>query len=43
MKDVGDVNNFVEKQIPEIDDLLKKNNAGAVMSGKPIEIPTSVR
>jgi hypothetical protein len=29
----------VEKQIPEINDLLKKNNAGAVMSGKRIEIP----
>jgi hypothetical protein len=43
LKDMGEVNNFVEKQIPEINDLLKKNNAGAVMGGKPIEIPASVR
>ncbi len=43
LQDMKDVNNFVEKQIPEINDLLKKNNAGAVMQGKPIEIPASVR
>ena len=43
MKDMGEVNGFVEKQIPEINDLLKKNNAGAVMAGKTIEIPSSMR
>jgi hypothetical protein len=43
LKDMSDVNNFVEKQIPEINDLLKKNNAGALMAGKPIEIPASVK
>ena len=43
LKDMGDVNHFVEKQIPEINDLLKKNNAGAVMQGKPVEIPASVK
>ncbi|SPF53069.1 conserved hypothetical protein [Candidatus Sulfopaludibacter sp. SbA4] len=43
LKDMGDVNGFIERQIPEINDLLKKNNAGAVMSGKAIEIPSSVR
>jgi len=43
LKDVGEVNGFIERQIPEINDLLKKNNAGAVMSGKAIEIPASVR
>ena len=37
--DMGEVNNFVEKQIPEINDLLKKNNAGTIMAGKPVEIP----
>jgi hypothetical protein len=36
--DLGEFNRFVEKQIPEINDLLKKNNAGALMAGKPIEI-----
>ena len=30
LADVGDVNKFVEKQIPEINDLLKKNNGGAL-------------
>jgi hypothetical protein len=39
----GEVNNFVEKQVPEINDLPKKNNAGAAMPAKPIEIPASVR
>ena len=43
LADMGDVNRFVEKQIPEINDLLKKSNAGAVMAGKPIEIPAGVR
>jgi photosystem II stability/assembly factor-like uncharacterized protein len=43
LADVGDVNKFVEKQIPEINDMLKKNNAGAMMAGKPVEIPSSVR
>jgi hypothetical protein len=43
LKDMGEVNNFVDKQIPEINDLLRKNNAGAVMPGRPIEIPVSVR
>jgi hypothetical protein len=43
LADVGDVNKFVEKQIPEINDLLKKNNAGALMAGKPLEIPASIK
>jgi predicted AlkP superfamily phosphohydrolase/phosphomutase len=43
LADVGDVNKFVEKQIPEINDLLKKSNAGALMAGKPVEIPASLR
>jgi len=43
LKDMGEVNGFIERQIPEINDLLKKNDAGAVMSGKAIEIPASVR
>jgi hypothetical protein len=43
LADVGDVNKFAEKQIPEINDLLKKNNAGALMAGKPVEIPASIR
>jgi photosystem II stability/assembly factor-like uncharacterized protein len=43
LKDMSDVNTFAEKQIPEINDLLKKSNAGSLMSGKPIEIPASVR
>lgn len=43
LKDMTDVNSFAEKQIPEINDLLKKSNAGSLMSGKPIEIPSSVR
>jgi hypothetical protein len=43
LADISDVNRFVEWQIPEINDLLKKNNAGAVMAGKAIEIPASVR
>jgi photosystem II stability/assembly factor-like uncharacterized protein len=43
LADMGEVNRFVERQIPEINDLLKKNNAGAVMAGKPVEIPASVK
>jgi photosystem II stability/assembly factor-like uncharacterized protein len=43
VKDMSDVNGFAEKQIPEINDMLKKNNAGALMSGKPVEIPASIR
>jgi hypothetical protein len=43
LADVGDVNKFIDKQIPEINDLLKKNSAGALMAGKPVEIPSSVR
>jgi photosystem II stability/assembly factor-like uncharacterized protein len=43
LADMADVNRFVEKQVPEINDMLRRNNAGAVMAGKPIEIPASVR
>ncbi|HVO98241.1 MAG TPA: hypothetical protein VMT15_09255 [Bryobacteraceae bacterium] len=43
LKDMSDVNAFAEKQIPEINDLLKRSNAGSLMSGKPIEIPSSIR
>ena len=43
LADMGDVNRFIEKQIPEINDLLKKNNAGALMAGKAIEVPAAVR
>ncbi|HEX3742292.1 MAG TPA: hypothetical protein VHW09_00100 [Bryobacteraceae bacterium] len=43
LADVGDVNKFIEKQIPEINDMLKKNNAGALMAGKPVDIPATVR
>jgi photosystem II stability/assembly factor-like uncharacterized protein len=43
IKDMGEVNTFVEKQIPEINDLLKKYNAGSMMAGKPIEIPASAK
>jgi photosystem II stability/assembly factor-like uncharacterized protein len=39
LKDLGDVNGFIQKQIPEINDMLRKYNAGAVMSGKPIDVP----
>ena len=34
---------FIDRQIPEINDMLKKSNAGAMMSGKAIDIPASVR
>jgi len=43
LADLGEVNNFIEKQIPEINDLLKKNNAGALMAGKAVEIPASMK
>jgi photosystem II stability/assembly factor-like uncharacterized protein len=43
IKDMGDVNAFVERQIPEINDLLKKYNAGSLMAGKPIEIPAAAK
>jgi hypothetical protein len=43
LKDMGDVNVFIDRQIPEINDMLKKSNAGAMMSGKAIDIPASVR
>jgi photosystem II stability/assembly factor-like uncharacterized protein len=43
LKDMSDVNGFAEKQIPEINDMLKKSNAGALMSGKPVQIPASIR
>ncbi len=38
-KDMADVNGFIERQVPEINDMLKKSNAGAMMSGKPIALP----
>ena len=40
---IADVNRFVEQQIPEINDMLKKSNAGAIMFGRPIEVPAAVR
>jgi hypothetical protein len=43
LKDMADVNGFAEKQIPEINDMLKKSNAGGLMSGKSIDIPSSLR
>jgi len=43
LADMGEVNRFAEKQIPEINDMLKRNNAGTVMAGKAIEIPASVQ
>jgi hypothetical protein len=43
IKEMGEVNAFVEKQIPEINDLLKKYNAGSLMAGKPIEIPAAAK
>jgi photosystem II stability/assembly factor-like uncharacterized protein len=43
IKEMGEVNAFVEKQIPEINDLLKKYNAGSMMGGKPIEIPAAAK
>ncbi len=43
LTNMAEVNRFVEKQIPEINDMLKKNNAGAIMPGKPIEIPAGLK
>lgn len=43
VKDMTEVNAFAEKQIPEINDLLRKSNAGALMTGKTIELPSSMR
>ena len=43
MKDMAEVNGFAEKQIPEINDLLKKYNAGALMAGKPVETPAAAK
>jgi hypothetical protein len=43
LKDMSDVNGFADRQIPEINDLLKKYNAGALMAGKPVEIPTAAK
>jgi hypothetical protein len=43
LKDMGEVNGFVEHQIPEINDLLKKYNAGSLMAGKPIELPAATK
>jgi photosystem II stability/assembly factor-like uncharacterized protein len=40
LADMGEVNQFVEKQVPEIDTLLKRNSSGVV---KPVEIPASVK
>jgi hypothetical protein len=34
---------FIDRQIPEINDMLRKSNAGAMMSGKAIDIPASVK
>lgn len=42
LKDMGDVNTFIEHQVPEINDMLKKSNAGAMMPGKPIAIPSGL-
>jgi hypothetical protein len=43
LKDMAEVNAFADKQIPEINDMLKKSSAGALMSGKTIDIPSSLR
>ena len=43
VKEMGEVNGFVQIQIPEINDLLKKYNAGALMAGKPMEIPAAAK
>jgi hypothetical protein len=42
-KDMGDVNSFIDKQVPEINDMLKKSNAGAMMSGKSITLPVGLQ
>jgi photosystem II stability/assembly factor-like uncharacterized protein len=43
LTDMKEVNDFATRQIPEINDMLKKSNAGALMSGDPIAIPDSLR
>jgi photosystem II stability/assembly factor-like uncharacterized protein len=43
LKDMGEVNGFAERQIPEINELLKKYNAGSLMAGKPVEMPQSTK
>jgi photosystem II stability/assembly factor-like uncharacterized protein len=43
LKDMAEVNGFAERQIPEINDLLKKYNAGSLMAGKPVEIPAAAK
>jgi hypothetical protein len=43
LKDMGDVNGFAERQIPEINDLLRKYNAGALMAGKPVDMPVAAK
>ena len=42
LKDMGDVNSFIERQVPEINDMLKKSNAGAMMPGKAIAMPAGL-
>lgn len=42
VRDMGDVNSFIERQVPEINDMLKKSNAGALMPGKTIALPTGL-
>jgi hypothetical protein len=37
------MNAFAERQIPEINDMLQKSNAGALMPGNPIEIPAFIK
>jgi hypothetical protein len=37
------VNSFIDKQVPEINDMLKKSNAGAMMSGKSIALPVGLQ
>jgi len=43
LKDMGDVNGFIERQVPEINDMLKKSNAGAMMPGKSIALPAGLQ
>jgi photosystem II stability/assembly factor-like uncharacterized protein len=38
-RDIGEVNTIVTRAIPELNDLLRKQNAPTVMPGKPIEMP----
>ena len=43
LKDMGEVNIFAEHQIPEINEMLKKYNAGSLMAGKPVEMPPAAK